>query len=64
MNEVLVKDHWKQRSGKIKEKWDKHTDDDRETAEGNKDYLFGKLREHYGLARAKAKQHLKDFGHS
>lgn len=63
MNEDIVKGNWKQISGKIKEKWGKLTDDDLKTAEGNKDYLLGKLQEHYGLAKDKAEQNLKDLGH-
>lgn len=63
MNEDTVKGKWKQLSGKLKEKWGKLTDDDLKRAEGNKDYLVGKLQEHYGLAKDKAEQHLKDLGH-
>jgi uncharacterized protein YjbJ (UPF0337 family) len=62
MNEDTVKGKWKQVSGKIKEKWGKLTDDDMTQAEGNHDYLVGKLQEHYGLAKDKAKQQLKDIG--
>lgn len=63
MNEDTVKGKWRQLSGKLKEKWGKLTDDDLKRAEGNKDYLVGKLQEHYGLAKDKAEQHLKDLGH-
>ena len=63
MNEDIVKGNWKQISGKIKEKWGKLTDDDLKTAEGNRDYLLGKLQEHYGLAKDKAEQSLKDLGY-
>ncbi len=63
MNEDIVKGNWKQLSGKIKAKWGKLTDNDLEKAEGNKEYLLGKLQEHYGLAKDKAEQNLKDIGH-
>ncbi|MGA9031936.1 MAG: CsbD family protein [Sulfuricaulis sp.] len=63
MNEDIVKGNWKQLSGKIKAKWGKLTDNDLEKAEGNKEYLLGKLQEHYGLAKDKAEQNLKDLGH-
>lgn len=63
MNEDTVKGKWKQLSGKLKEKWGKLTDDDLKRAEGNKDYLVGKLQEHYGLAKDKAEHHLKELGH-
>jgi uncharacterized protein YjbJ (UPF0337 family) len=63
MNEDAVKGNWKQLSGKIKQKWGKLTDDDLMKAEGDKDYLLGKLQEPYGLAKDKAEQFLKDLGH-
>jgi uncharacterized protein YjbJ (UPF0337 family) len=62
MNKETVKGNWKQLSGKIKAKWGKLTDDDLMKAEGNKDYLLGKLQEHYGLAKERAEQQLKDVG--
>ncbi|MHB8535075.1 MAG: CsbD family protein [Sulfuricaulis sp.] len=63
MNENIVMGNWKQLSGRIKAKWGKLTDNDLEKAEGNKEYLLGKLQEHYGLAKDKAEQNLKDIGH-
>jgi len=62
MNENIVKGNWKQLAGKIKQKWGKLTDDDLQKAEGNKEYLIGKLEEHYGLAKDKAKKNLKEIG--
>ena len=63
MNEDTVEGNWEQVSSKIKQKWGKLTHDDLMKAEGNKDYLLGKLQEHYGLAKDKAEQFLKDLGH-
>ncbi|WP_068858655.1 CsbD family protein [Perlucidibaca aquatica] len=62
MNKDTIKGDWKQLSGKIKAKWGELTDDDLKQSEGNSEYLLGKLQEKYGLAKDKAKQHLKDFG--
>lgn len=62
MNKDTVKGDWKQLSGKIKAKWGKLTDDDLKTAEGNQEHLFGKLQEHYGIAKDKAKEMLKEIG--
>lgn len=62
MNEDTMKGKWKQLSGKIKAKWGDLTDDDISRGEGDREYLFGKLQEKYGLARDKAEQHLKDMG--
>ena len=61
MNEDIIKGNWKQLSGKIKAKWGKLTDDDLTTAEGNMEHLYGKLQEHYGLAKDKAEESLKDL---
>lgn len=62
MNKDTIKGDWKQLSGKIKAKWGELTDDDLKQSEGNSEYLLGKLQEKYGLAKDKAKQHLKDVG--
>jgi uncharacterized protein YjbJ (UPF0337 family) len=61
MNEDTVKGNWKQFSGKIKAKWGKLTDDDLKTAEGNHEYLVGKLQEHYGLAKDMVERNLKEL---
>ncbi len=63
MNEDTLKGKWKQISGTIKAKWGKLTDDDLTRAEGNKEFLLGKLQEHYGLARDEAEKHLKEIGY-
>lgn len=63
MNEDIAKGNLKQLSGKIKQKWAKLTDDDLKQAEGNMDYLYGRLQEYYGLARDKAEERLKELGY-
>ncbi len=62
MNQDTIKGQWKQLSGKIKQKWGKLTDNDITQSEGNKDYLIGKLQEHYGIAKDKAQEQLKELG--
>ena len=54
MNEDKVKGQWKQLAGKAKAKWGKLTDDDLKIAEGNSEYLAGKVQERYGIARDQA----------
>lgn len=61
MNEDRIQGNWKQLSGKIKSKWGKLTDNDITYAEGNAEYLAGKLQERYGIARDEAKQQVRDF---
>ena len=61
MNEDKIKGQWKQLSGKVKAKWGKLTDDDLKVAEGNTEYLAGKVQERYGIARDEAQKQVKDF---
>ena len=64
MNRDTAQGNWQQLKGKIKQKWGKLTDDDLTRAEGDKDYLVGKLHEQYGLAKDRAKDELHDLGYS
>ena len=61
MNEDKIKGQWKQLSGKLKAKWGQLTDDDLKIAEGNSEYLAGKLQERYGIAKDEAHKQIKDF---
>lgn len=61
MNRDTMAGDWKVLKGKIKAKWGKLTDDDMQKAEGNEEYLRGKLQEHYGLAKDKADAALKEL---
>lgn len=63
MNEDTVKGEWKQLAGRIKAKWGKLTDDEIQQAEGNTEYLVGKLQERYGLAKEQVEKNLKDIGY-
>jgi len=62
MNDDKIQGQWKQLSGKLKEKWGKLTDDDLKAAEGNSEYLAGKLQERYGIAREEAEWQIREFG--
>jgi uncharacterized protein YjbJ (UPF0337 family) len=61
MNDDKIKGQWKQLSGKLKAKWGQLTDDDLKVAEGNSEYLAGKLQERYGIAKDEAHRQVKDF---
>jgi uncharacterized protein YjbJ (UPF0337 family) len=61
MNEDKIKGQWKQLTGSLKAKWGKLTDDDMKVAEGNSEYLAGKLQERYGIAREEAEKQIKEF---
>jgi len=64
MNDDKIKGQWKQLSGKLKAKWGKLTDDDLKVAEGNSEYLAGKLQERYGIAKDEAKKQVEEFDRS
>ena len=57
----LLLDKLQQLSGQIKQHWGKLTDDDLKVAEGNSEYLSGKLQERYGMARDEAEKQVKAF---
>jgi uncharacterized protein YjbJ (UPF0337 family) len=61
LNEDKLQGQWKQVAGKVKAKWGKLTDDDLTVADGNSEYLEGKLQERYGIARDEAKRQVKEF---
>lgn len=61
MNEDRIQGKWKQLTGTIKEKWGKLTDDDLQVAEGNAEYLTGKVQERYGMARDAAREQVREF---
>jgi len=61
MNEDRIKGQWKQLAGKLKAKWGDLTDDDLAVADGDSEYLVGRIQERYGIARDEAERQLKDF---
>ena len=61
MNKDRVQGQWKQLAGKLKEKWGKLTDDELKQAEGDDEYLVGRLQEHYGIARDAARKQIKEI---
>jgi uncharacterized protein YjbJ (UPF0337 family) len=61
VNEDKLQGQWKKLAGKVKAQWGKLTDDDLRIADGNSEYLAGKLQERYGIARDDAKRQVKEF---
>lgn len=61
MNDDIVKGKWKQLKGQAKQTWGKLTNDDLDVAEGNRDYLVGRVQERYGVAKDEAERQVKDF---
>jgi len=61
MNEDIIKGKWKQLKGNMKKKWADLTDDDLQYAEGNHDYLVGRVQERYGRSKDEAKREVDQF---
>lgn len=61
MNQDMIQGQWKQLKGSLKAKWGKLTDDDLNHAEGNQQYLSGKLQERYGWAKDQADREIQAF---
>ena len=64
MNEDRSKGQWKQLTGKIQAKWGDLTNDDLDVAEGNADYLAGKIQERYGITKDEAEKQVREFDSS
>ena len=58
VNEQIVKGHWTELRGKVKEKWGSLTDDDLVLAEGNADQLIGIIQRRTGESREKIEHDL------
>lgn len=61
MNKDIIAGNWKQLKGKAQAQWGKLTDDVFDVAEGNTQYLAGKLQEKYGWGRERAEKEIENF---
>lgn len=61
MNKDIIAGNWKQLKGKAQAKWGDLTDDVFDVAEGNAEYLAGKLQERYGWDRDRAHEEVTAF---
>ena len=61
MNSDIIEGKWKQITGRIKQEWGDLTDNDLTVAEGNRDYLAGKIQERYGCSRDEAQRQIRNF---
>ena len=60
----IIKTRWAHLGTKLKLKWSRLTADDIAQLDGHRDYLIGKLRERYGIAKEKAQMQVKEFERS
>ncbi|MGX6646808.1 CsbD family protein [Maricaulaceae bacterium MS644] len=56
MNADQIKGKWKELQGEAKRHWGKLTDDDVQTAEGDRDKLVGKIQQRYGKSKEDAER--------
>lgn len=61
MNKDIIAGNWKQLKGKAQAKWGDLTDDVFDVAQGNSQYLAGKLQERYGWDRDRAEKEVSAF---
>ena len=61
MNWDIVKDHWKQLHGHIKQQWGELTDDDLDRIDGRRDKLLGRLQQKYGITKSEADSLIREW---
>ena len=61
MNNDIIAGRWKQLKGDAQARWGNLTDDVFEVAEGDANYLAGKLQEQYGWDRDRAEREVREF---
>ena len=61
MNEDIVKGHWKEVKGKLKQQWSKLTDDQIGRMQGSYEELEGVLQKNYGYQKDEAKRQINEF---
>ncbi len=59
MNKDIISGKWSQLKGKAQAKWGDLTNDDFDVAEGNAEYLAGRLQERYGWAKDRAEKEVR-----
>ena len=61
MNKDIIAGKWTQLKGQAQARWGKLTDDVFDVADGNGEYLAGKLQEQYGWERERAEREVREF---
>jgi len=61
MNQDVIQGQWQQLKGSLKAKWGKLTDDDVSRAQGDHQYLIGRLQERYGWQKDQAEREIREF---
>lgn len=61
MNKDIIKGHWSELKGKLKQEWGKLTDDDVTRMNGTFEELEGALQKRYGYKKEEAKKAIEEF---
>jgi len=61
MNKEIIKGHWQELKGKVKQEWGKLTDDEIVQMNGTYDELSGKLQKLYGYQKDQAEKAIDNF---
>ena len=61
MNDDIIKGHWKEVKGKLKQQWGKLTDDQISQMNGSFEELQGVLQKNYGYQKDEAKKAIDSF---
>jgi uncharacterized protein YjbJ (UPF0337 family) len=57
----LIEANWKQVVGRVRQRWDKLTDDDLSTVEGRREKLAARIQERYGIASHEADGEIEEW---
>lgn len=61
MNKDIVKGHWKEMKGKLRQKWGELTDDDVSQMQGSYEELEGVLQKKYGYKKEEVEKEIQTF---
>lgn len=61
MNKDIIAGNWKEKSGKLKQKYADLTDDDLKYSEGKEDELVGKIQKKLGVGKDEAEKIIRDI---
>ena len=60
MNELKIKGNWKEKKGKLKQKYAELTDDDLTYAEGKEEELVGRVQQRLGTSKEEAQRIIRN----
>ena len=61
MNELNIKGNWKEKKGKLKQKYAELTDQDLTYTEGKEEELVGRVQQRLGTTKEKARRIINDI---